>query len=58
MTGEVTFEIRHPGMIQVGRTTATIFSWMNEGNDSPREREREISRILIESIEQLKPPTL
>lgn len=50
-----TFEIRHPEMVQVGRTTATIFTWMNEGREDPREREQEISIILIETIERLKP---
>jgi hypothetical protein len=53
MTGGDSFEIRHPEMIQVGRTTATIFTWMSEGQESPWEREREISIILIESIERL-----
>lgn len=54
MTGGDCFEIRHPEMIQVGKTTATIFTWMSEGQEIPKEREREISVILIESIERLK----
>ena len=54
MTGGEIFEIRHPEMVQVGRTTATIFTWMNDGQEVPREREREISIILIESIERIK----
>jgi hypothetical protein len=54
MTSGDVFEIRHPEMIQVGRTTATVFRSMNEGAD-PKEREREISILLIESIEPLKP---
>ncbi len=54
-----TLEIRHPEMIQVGRTTCRIFTWMNEENEDPREREREreISILLIESIEPLNPLT-
>jgi hypothetical protein len=55
MTGGEAFDIRHPEMVQVGRTTATIFTWMIEGQEGPQEREREISIILIESIERLKP---
>jgi len=53
MTSGETFDIRHPEMIQVGRTTATVFMWMNEDEDEPRERVREISILLIESIEPL-----
>lgn len=41
-------------MIQVGRSTATIFTWMNEGEDGQTEREVEISLSLVESIEPLK----
>jgi hypothetical protein len=55
MTSGETFEIRHPEMIQIGRTTATVFTWMSDDNDDPREREREISILLIESIEPLAP---
>jgi hypothetical protein len=55
MTGGETFEIRHPEMVQVGRTTATIFTWMNDDIEEPKEREREISILLIESIEPLRP---
>jgi len=55
MTSGETFEIRHPEMIQIGRTTATVFTWMSEDNEDPKEREREISILLIESIEPLRP---
>ena len=57
MTSGETFEIRHPEMIQVGRTTATVFSWMNEDDNLPGERTREISILLIESIEPLHTAT-
>lgn len=50
VSGE-TFEIRHPEMIAVGRNTAHVFTWMSEDNEDPKEREREISIMLIESIE-------
>jgi len=49
-------EIRHPEMILVGRTTATVSTWTNEQDDPPSEREQEISILLIESIELLKQP--
>ena len=54
MTSGESFEIRHPEMIQVGRTTSTIFTWMSEDQEPPKEREREISIMLIESIERLR----
>lgn len=57
MNGGDTFEIRHPEMIQVGRSTATIFTWMNEGEDGQTEREVEISLSLVESIEPFKTST-
>jgi hypothetical protein len=57
MTSGETFEIRHPEMIQIGRTTAMVFTWMNEDNDDPKQRERELSVLLIESIEPLQPAT-
>lgn len=53
VSGE-TIEIRHPEMISVGRTTAHVFTWLNQDNDDPKDREREISIILIESIEPLQ----
>lgn len=54
MTSGETFEIRHPEMISIGRTTAHVFTWMDESNENPKESEKEISIILIESIEPLK----
>ncbi len=55
MTSGETFEIRHSEMMAIGRTTAHVFTWMSEDNDDPQEREREISILLIESIEPLRP---
>lgn len=54
MTSGEIFEIRHPEMIQVGKATATVFTWMNDDREDQKERERGISIILIESIEPLK----
>ncbi len=55
MTSGDTFEIRHPEMIAMSRTTSHVFTWMSQANEEPKNREREISIILIESIEPLKP---
>jgi len=40
-------------MIAVGRTTAHVITWMNDDNDATKEREREISIVLIESVDPL-----
>ena len=56
MASGETFEIRHPEMIQAGRTTATVFTWMDDNPNNPKEREQEISILLIESIERLQQP--
>jgi hypothetical protein len=47
------FEIRHPEMVQVGRTTMTIFTYMSDDAEEAKEREHEVSLLLIESIEPL-----
>jgi hypothetical protein len=52
MTSGETFEIRHPEMIAVSRTTAHVFTWMGDDED-PKQQEREISILLNESIEPL-----
>jgi hypothetical protein len=46
-----TFEIRHPEMIQVGRTTMTIFTHLSDDPDEAREHQVEISLLLTESVE-------
>jgi hypothetical protein len=47
------YEIRHPEMIQVGRSTVTIFTYMSDDPEEAKQREQEVSIILIESIEPL-----
>ena len=54
MTSGETFEIRHPEMIAVGRSTAHVFTWMDDNDQDTKDHEREISILLIESIEPLK----
>ena len=47
------FEIRHPEMVQVGKTTLTVFTYFSDDADEAKEREHEVSLLLIESIESL-----
>jgi hypothetical protein len=53
MTGGRNFEIRHPEMVQVGRTTVTIFTSMSDDPEEAKQRQIEVSLLLIESIEPL-----
>jgi hypothetical protein len=57
MTGGRTFEIRHPEMISVGRSTAHIYTAMSEDPQQAGEREIEVSLLLIESVEPLDAAT-
>lgn len=54
MTSGETFEIRHPEMIAISRTTAHVFTSVSEDSDDSKQREREIAILLIESIEPLE----
>jgi hypothetical protein len=47
------FEIRHPEMVQVGRTTVTIFTYLSDDAEEAKEREHGVSMLLIESLEPL-----
>lgn len=47
------FEIRHPEMVQVGKTTMTIFTYLSDDDSEAKEREHEVALLLIESIEPL-----
>jgi len=47
------FEIRHPEMVQVGKTTMTIFSYFADDDEATKEREQEVSLTLIESVEPI-----
>jgi hypothetical protein len=48
-----TYEIRHPEMIQVGRSTMTIFTFLNDDSSEAQERQVEVSLLLTESVEPL-----
>ena len=47
------FEIRHPEMVQVGRSTMTIFTYLNTESEETKERQVEVSLLLTESVEPL-----
>lgn len=53
MTSGRTFDIRHPEMVQVGRTTMTIFTFLSDNPGEAKERQVEVSLLLIESIAPL-----
>ena len=48
-----TFEIRHPEMISVGRSTARICTYMSDDPEQAKERESEVSLLLMELVEPL-----
>ncbi len=50
-----TFDMRHPEMVRVGRTTVNIFTFAGDPAD-PYERMETISLVLIESIEPISTP--
>jgi hypothetical protein len=50
-----TFDIRHPEMVRVGRTTVNIFTFAGDPAD-PYERMEMISLVLIESTEPISTP--
>ena len=48
-----TFEIRHPEMVQVGRTTMTIFTILSDDPEDAKEQKVEVSLLLTKSVEPL-----
>jgi len=57
LNGGRTFEIRHPEMIQLGRTTMTIFTFLSNEPEAARERQIKVSLLLTESVEPLDTAT-
>jgi hypothetical protein len=53
MTSGQTFEIRRPEMIAVNRTFALIFTHLSDDPEEARQREFEVSLLLMESVEPL-----
>ena len=56
MVSGKTYQVRHPEMIAVGRTTIHVFSSMSDDEQEAKERDQELSLIMIESIEPLDSP--
>jgi hypothetical protein len=52
-----TYEIRHPEMLKVGRSSVNIYSYAGEPED-PYERMEMVGLILIERIEPIDAPIL
>jgi hypothetical protein len=48
------FDIRHPEMISVSRSTALIYTYMSDDPQQSRQRELEVSLLLMESVEPLE----
>jgi hypothetical protein len=48
-----TFEIRHPEMVQVGKSTMTIFTYLSNDPEEAKEQQVEVSLLLTESVEPL-----
>jgi hypothetical protein len=53
MASGQTFEIRHPEMISVGRMTAQIFTYFSDNPEESKQREHEVSLLLMGSVEPL-----
>jgi hypothetical protein len=53
MASGQSFEIRHPEMISVGRSTAHIYTFMSDEPEQSSQREHEVSLLLMESVEPL-----
>ena len=49
-----TFEIRQPEMIQLGRSTMTIFTYLSDEPEDAKEQQIEVSLLLTESVEPLE----
>ncbi|MGL4551992.1 MAG: hypothetical protein ACRC33_12505 [Gemmataceae bacterium] len=50
-----TYDIRHPEMLRVGRSTVHVYQYIGEPTD-PYERMEMLGLVLIESIEPLEAP--
>jgi hypothetical protein len=54
MASGKSLDIKHPEMISVGRSTAHIFFLMSDDPEQAKERVREVSLMLMESLEPLE----
>jgi hypothetical protein len=54
MASGQTLEIRHPELISFSRSTATIYTMDDTNSDNGKDRQQEISLLLIESVEPIE----
>ena len=57
MASGQSLEIKHPEMISVGRSTAHIYFFLSDDPVQAKERVREVSLMLMESLEPLTAET-
>lgn len=56
MVSGKSYEIRHPEMIAVSKSTVHVNTWWEDDEmGDPKEREHDLSMLLIESLEPLEP---
>jgi hypothetical protein len=53
MASGQSFEIRYPEMISIGRSKARISTFFSEDPELAKQREHEVSLLLMESVEPL-----
>ena len=53
LNGGRAVDIRHPEMVQLGRSTMTIFTVLSDEQEVTKDRQVEVSLLLTESVELL-----
>jgi hypothetical protein len=56
MVSGKSYDIRHPEMIFVGRTTVRVHTALADDEAGSQDRDHELSIILIESVEPIESP--
>lgn len=54
MASGQSLDIKHPEMVSVGRSTAHIYFFLSDDPGQAKERVREVSLMLMESLEPLE----
>jgi hypothetical protein len=55
MASGQTFDIRHPEMVAANRMFAVIYTYLSDDPEQARQREHQVSLLLMESVELLNP---
>jgi hypothetical protein len=53
LAGGRVFEIRHPEMVQIGKTRMTISTYLCDSEDDTKSGEHQVALSLVDSIESL-----